>query len=254
MTLDLKYTYRTLSRTGRRLCNEDALYPCGEDIPEVHGLFMACDGVGGAPGGEVASKMACELIARHLDKHLPSHEGIEVIRQSVQSARMQMTTYTITKPHLFRMCTTLTLVYYYNAQVVIAWIGDSRIYHIRDGTILFKSKDHSQVQEWVDVGVLRPEEAITHPMKNVVTRVLGPNHKNVEPEVLTITELRPGDQFVLCTDGILDGLAEPALLGILSSEKNIDEKISAVDAHCKAWSNDNYSMVLIELTGGKHRI
>jgi protein phosphatase len=227
--------------------NEDAVYPNRDGLSEFPGLFIVCDGVGGAPGGEVASEITCRSIPGYFIEQSLTQVNTMAINNAITYASDQMVTHAARSSDLSRMCTTLALLYLAGHKVYSVWIGDSRIYQVRNGKIMFRSKDHSLVQEMVDRGVLKPEETSKHSMKNVVTRVLGPEHTHVEAEIVQLTDLEEGDQFLICSDGIMDGIEESGLISVIAEEQTLDAKIEIIDTRCAEHSSDNYSMILVEL-------
>jgi protein phosphatase len=227
--------------------NEDAVYPDRGGSSAFPGLFIVCDGVGGAPGGEVASEITCRSIPGYFIEQNLAQVNTMAINNAITYACDQMVTHASRTSDLSRMCTTLALLYVAGYKVYAVWIGDSRIYQVRKGKVMFRSKDHSLVQEMVDRGVIRPEEASKHSMKNVVTRVLGPGHTHVEAEIVQLTDLEESDQFLLCSDGVMDGIEESELISIMTEGQTLDAKTEIIDSRCREYSRDNYSVILVEL-------
>ena len=208
-------------------------------------LYMVCDGVGGLEKGEVASKLTCETISNYLLKHETLTE--EDIDAAVLLAEKELQNYIAVNREAEGMATTLTLLATHHKGITIAHIGDSRIYHIREGDILLKTFDHSFVNELVTKNIISEQEALNHPNRNVVTKaIMAGEHQN--PEIDHISDIRPGDYFFLCTDGVLESVSDMDLMTILndSSLPNL-EKLNLIKEKCKAASKDNFSAYLLQV-------
>ena len=193
--------------------NEDSLLA----DPEA-GLFAVADGMGGHEAGEVASAMALAALREALASQgrspaalrTPAHEALA---EGVRVANREVFEVGRHRPEDARMGTTLVTTLIRDGEAVFASVGDSRIYRVRDGTLDQLSRDHSLVGELVARGEMTPEEARHSPHKHVITRALG-----VEPavEVDAWSEaLKPGDLFLLCSDGLTDEVTDPEILDTL---------------------------------------
>ena len=177
--------------------NEDAIgyWPHEDGL-----LFAVADGLGGQAAGEVASALALEVLAREMDR-APSNWALpKRLRRSTQEANIAIHQKSVTVPELRRMGTTLTASVISGNQLVTAHVGDSRLYLLRDDTLTQLTKDHTWVWDQVEYGILSPEEARTHPRRNMLSRCLGP-HLVVGVDVLQI-DLRAGDVLMQCSDGV----------------------------------------------------
>jgi len=214
-------TFAMLSDPGRvRRRNEDA---CAGDAE--HGVFVVCDGVGGAAGGEIASRLAADSFLGHLvemkqagiSAEVAIHNGIEyanrmVHRQSSQAA-------------LRGMATTLVALYFEpsvkpsngdagrSGGAWLANVGDSRCYRLREGRLDQLTLDHSVVEEQVRAGEMTREQAERSPIRNVITRAVGSDSK-VVPDVQRI-EVWPGDLYLLSSDGLMRELEDAQIGEIL---------------------------------------
>jgi protein phosphatase len=144
------------------------------------------------------------------------------------------------------MATTLTLLHLHPQGATIAHIGDSRVYQIRDGQIVFKTHDHSWVNELVSQGVITPEQAQNHPQRNVIARAIQAD-KPAKIEVRLSTDLQPKDYFLMCSDGILESCAEESLLLLMQQDRPNEEKIKMIQERCRLHSKDNFSCYLIQI-------
>jgi serine/threonine protein phosphatase PrpC len=148
-----------ITEKGGRSNNEDSIYPLPEQVTLDQKLFMVCDGVGGAEKGEVASSLACESIQTFFSTFLKDDPTPEFIHKAVHYAEVCFDSYVQEHPEAMGMATTLTMAYIASSGIVLAHIGDSRIYHLRKGEILYQTEDHSLVNSLVKLGKITPEEA-----------------------------------------------------------------------------------------------
>lgn len=181
-------------------------------------LYVVADGMGGHAGGDVASALAVQHLSR-LDRPYSSvDEARETLFTNILEAGRELTTTVEEHPELTGMGTTVSAMIRVGSQMVIAHIGDSRIYRLREGVLEQITSDHTFVQRLVDSGRITPEEAAVHPRRSVLMRVLG--DVDAEPEVDThVVDTQPGDRWLLCSDG-LSGYV---------SERDIAETLLTVD-------------------------
>ncbi|MDP4688741.1 MAG: protein phosphatase 2C domain-containing protein, partial [Pontimonas sp.] len=181
-------------------------------------LFVVADGMGGHAGGDVASALAVQHLFT-LDRTYDTVEDArEALFRGVLDAGADLTNAVVEHPELTGMGTTVSAMIRVKSQMVIAHIGDSRIYRLREGVLEQITADHTFVQRLVDSGRITPEEAAVHPRRSVLMRVLG--DVDAEPEVDThIVDTLPGDRWLLCSDG-LSGYV---------SERDIAETLLTVD-------------------------
>ena len=180
-----------LSHVGRvRPKNEDTLA-----VEPSRGIVMVADGMGGAPGGEVASALAVQETCRGL------HDGVE-IRAAVVKANGKILEMARARPELSGMGTTLTVLHLEleTGDFRVAHVGDSRAYRFHGGELIQLTQDHTAVADMVKKGTLSPDQAEDHPMSHILTRALG---TVPEPEVdLILGVAGEGDEFLLCSDGL----------------------------------------------------
>jgi protein phosphatase len=164
-------------------------------------LFVVADGMGGHAGGDVASALAVQHLSR-LDRAYSSvDEARETLFTNILEAGRELTSTVEEHPELTGMGTTVSAMIRVGSQMVIAHIGDSRIYRLREGVLEQITSDHTFVQRLVDSGRITPEEAAVHPRRSVLMRVLG--DVDAEPEVDThVVDTQPGDRWLLCSDGL----------------------------------------------------
>src|ERR1700738_1541095 len=177
-------------------------------------LYVVADGLGGHSAGEVASSSAVATLGE--EYYSPSnHTRIEpALRQAVQKANLRIHELTHRHAEYRSMETTLSALVVAGAQAYVAHIGDTRVYHWRDGRLSQLTSDHSEAAELVRLRILKPERVRDHPGRNVLTRTLGsrliPRPDYVRQPVL------PGDQFALCSDGLWSEIEDLGLGQVLA--------------------------------------
>jgi PPM family protein phosphatase len=187
-------------------------------------LFLVADGVGGHAAGEKASEMAVNSIEKFVVDtlkwcaHLRATSEGDPILQEFQKALWQANDKVINEadknPAWHGMATTITLGYFFNRELFVAHVGDSRCYLLRSGLLYRLTRDHTFVAEMVRRGVLKPEEAVNHAYRHVVTNVVGGDDPGVQVEMHKIA-LEGGDCLMLCSDGLTEMVSDEDILNIL---------------------------------------
>jgi protein phosphatase len=184
----------------------------------VNGLAVLADGMGGYNAGEVASGMATTVITTEMQQLLAKVHPYEIdpetnkvvaaklVREQVLKANATIYAAAQSQPQYAGMGTTLVVCLFYDNKLLVAHLGDSRLYRMRDGALRQITRDHSLLQEQIDSGLITPEQAKHAQHKNLVTRALGID-PTVEPEIREY-ETRPGDIYLLCSDGLCDMVAD----------------------------------------------
>jgi serine/threonine protein phosphatase PrpC len=238
------------SLQNTRQQNEDALFPPAGTATDADTLFLVCDGVGGAARGEVASQLACQHISTYLRTAAPDVVTEADVRGAVVATEAAFDAYLDAHPGARGMGTTLALLALDAGGATLAHLGDSRVYQFRAGRIRWRTRDHSLVNQLLDAGVLQPEEVPHFSQRNVITRAIqGQSVQVAEPEVQRLTDVQPGDVFLLCTDGVLETLTDAtleALIGATTDEARLLDHLRAACAH----HHDNATAYLIRLVGG----
>jgi protein phosphatase len=191
VTLALRFAAR--SHTGLlRDGNEDSVYAG----PRV---LAVADGMGGHAAGEVASAVAIAALAA-LDEDAPGNDLLSVLRDRAEAANAHLRDMVTGDHALDGMGTTLTAFLFAGSRLGMLHIGDSRAYLLRDGALSQITHDHTLVQTLVDEGRISEEEASTHPQRSLITRALD-GRDGIDPD-LSVREVRAGDRYLLCTDGL----------------------------------------------------
>ena len=222
---------------------------CGET---AYALLVA-DGVGGHSGGEVASRTAVsvlvDLVLRTPDWVLRLDESwLEEVRQRMERRFQQVQEALIGQARedltLSGMGTTMTLACSLGADLLLVHAGDSRAYLFRHNQLYRLTCDHTIAQSLADVGAIRPEEVATHPLRHVLTNVLGSSGDSVRVDCHDL-RLVDGDQILLCTDGLTDLVPHAAIQEVLQSAGTAADACRAlVDLALEAGGKDNVTVVL----------
>jgi len=237
----------SLHGIGKRANNEDNLFPAYSAATIHDRLFMVCDGVGGSEKGEIASQITCRAIPEYYSRNRVEISSDESVHNAIGFAKSEIEGYLEKNPGSEGMATTVTLLHLHESGATVAHIGDSRVYHIRNGKILWKTRDHSYVNNLVQAGVITETEALTHPQRNVIMRALQGNERQVAADVHTILDIQANDYFFLCSDGILEGIDEPALEEILNAVASDEAKMRTIENKCLSLSNDNFTAYLVRI-------
>ena len=232
-----------LSHTGKvRRTNQDAWSYTLEA-----GLFVVCDGMGGAAGGEIASQTAVEAFLEHLCSTDEAARTTRGIAQAVVAANRRVQTRAVHERSLRGMGTTLVaLISCGDNAVAIAHVGDSRCYRWRGSELVCLTQDHSLIAEQMRMGVLTAEQAEHSPMRNVITRAVG-TKRSIEPEVQRLA-VEPGDLFLLCSDGLTRELPDAAVAVLLGRGVSLEERTrSLIEAALRAGGRDNITAILVQM-------
>lgn len=240
--------YATLSRPGKRERNEDCIFPSDGNLAETSGLFLVCDGVGGNPAGESASNIVCSSMVNYMSANVSNRKcETSDIAQALEWAEDRLSDFIAQNPENKDSATTVALLHIYHANVIVAHVGDSRVYHIREGIILFQTRDHSLVNDLVSTGYITADEAKQHPRRNVITKaVSGTGSRNVA-DIKVISDCRAGDYFLVCSDGVLGGIDDNFIQEYFQTGLHPAYIASMIETSCEASSNDNYSAIIVLL-------
>jgi len=239
-----------LTDTGRqREANEDSYFARPP-------LFVVADGMGGAQAGEVASRVAVEAFER-TDVSPSPGDGEpapeELLRETVQVANREIFELAQGDSSRSGMGTTLTAALVQGDEISFGHVGDSRGYVLRDGKLRQVTDDHSLVEELRRQGRLTRDQAAEHPQRSVITRALGPEPQ-VEVDTMTF-RARPGDLFLLCSDGLTTMLSDDDLLAILKREGSLERAARRlVKAANDRGGKDNITVVLFRLESADERV
>ncbi len=210
-------------------------------------LIVVADGMGGHAGGDVASSLAVAALAPLDGESHGPDEALGLLESSIDNARLDLVERSEQTPELAGMGTTVTALLRSGNTLAMAHLGDSRAYLLRDGVLNQVTTDHTFVQHLVDTGRITPEEAEYHPQRNVVMRVLGDFDVDLTPD-MSVREARPGDRWMLCSDGLSGFVSLETLEQTLISVRDTDECAERLlHLALRAGSTDNVTVVVVDV-------
>ncbi len=219
-------------------------------IHEELGLFVLADGMGGHQGGEIASQLCVEKVIEFFLKN-EGNDPASLLQQSLIQANQAIFQHSITEPKLQGMGTTATILKLSkNGMAHIAQVGDSRAYYWNSQGIWQLTQDHSLVQEKLRAGLITREQVKTDEMKNVITRSVG-YESNLKIDLYSFAT-KPGDGFLLCSDGLSNPVSDALMFDILdeSSKSGLhleDTTQRLVEAANARGGDDNVTVVLVRM-------
>jgi protein phosphatase len=226
-------------RGRKRESNEDAF-----GFSVEHGVFVVCDGMGGAAAGEIASSLAVDEVMRLLTNRDAARPLLEDAEAAVASANTAIFMRSQSNQNLNGMGTTLVSLLAEDQRGWLINVGDSRGYRMRNSHLEQITLDHSLVEEQVRMGRMDPAEALRSPFKNVITRALG-TQSSITPDIFEL-ENEPGDLFMLCSDGLTRELADPTIEWILKLDLPLQELCARlVEAANNSGGHDNITCLLV---------
>jgi PPM family protein phosphatase len=249
------WAYAGKTDVGRtRAHNEDSIA-----INEQLQLVALADGMGGYQAGEVASKIAIDVLTQEITESKLTEKDIAKIdpdtgtsvamrrlRSAIERANNQICKVSREKEELDGMGTTIVAACFYDGRVGIAHVGDSRCYRYRDDKLEQLTRDHSLVQEQIEKGLITEDQASASPQKNLITRALG-----IDALAQADTQefrTRTGDVYLLCSDGLSDMVEQETMLRELQRSADLEGIVKRlVDAANEAGGRDNISVILVRV-------
>lgn len=234
------YSSRGLTDVGRvRKSNEDA-FLCDDSL----GVWAVADGMGGHDAGEIASDMAVSKLHEALRKS-PGAD-VNALRDIVGSINRAIYQYGLEHNLPNGLGTTLSAMVAYGARsLIVAHVGDSRLYRLRGSQLHQLTTDHSWVQHQIDLGMLTEAEARKHPLRNVIMRSLGYDSE-VYPD-LVIIEWEPGDRYLLASDGLSNKIPESELPAMLERRAETQQTLrQLIETALERGGEDNITAVIVD--------
>ncbi len=239
-TAVVHYTASAATDRGRkRPSNEDAF---GYSVE--HGVYVVCDGMGGAAAGEIASSLAVDEVLSRLTNRDLKMEPQLAAEQAIDAANEVIFSRSQRSLSLNGMGTTLVGFLAEDRHVWVINVGDSRCYRLRNSHLEQITLDHSLVEEQVRMGRMTPAEALRSSLRNVITRALG-TQSRVTPDVFAL-EADAGDLFLLCSDGLTRELSDEHIQSLLAVDRPLEDLCAGlVNAAKKAGGHDNITCILV---------
>ncbi len=244
---------------GTGMSDTGVIRPNNEDYFHVDNelsLYIVCDGVGGSKCGEVASKMAAESCAEFIrnnkrlisDYYCTNDESlvIDLMHHAISEACLKVYTAGMNSKKYSGMATTLTALLFLNQKAVLGHVGDSRCYLARNNQVHAVTEDHTLGKEMRERGSMSEEEIKSQKLDHILNRCIG-HYQNVEIDTLFF-DILPGDQLILCSDGLHNYLREPIqLLPMLESDEQSTSLKRMLEFAIHSGGRDNITAILVEM-------
>ncbi|MFB3103427.1 MAG: PP2C family serine/threonine-protein phosphatase [Pseudomonadales bacterium] len=236
------FRWTSASRTdvgNERQVNEDACL----DLP-ARGFWAVADGMGGHAAGDVASQMLVSKLSG-VDSHDKFSDFVDDIEDRVLEVNQRLHDMSIEGEEARVIGSTLAALLAFGPNVVSMWVGDSRVYLLRQGGLLIQvTRDHSEVEEMIEQGTLDQESALDHPSANIVTRAVGGS-----PDLyvdMELGKLEDKDRFLICSDGLFKDLLEEEIEQLVGEGSCVEACDSLIDTALERECSDNVTVVVVE--------
>lgn len=239
MINNLSTSYAITHRGAVRQLNEDAHAEINS-----HNLWVVADGMGGHEAGEIASQLVVDVIRATAEKFKLEDLNVSDIVKAIEDANRQLNEYSAQYLSHKTAGSTVTVLFVKNKRYYILWVGDSRAYLLRNSRLVQISRDHSQVNDLIDEGVIAAEEAKNHPLSNVITRAVGVMD-DVKVDVVE-GDINTGDIFLLCSDGLTGELSDEEICLSLEPSSIIDSGMALMHSSLVRGAKDNVTCILVK--------
>lgn len=227
----------------KRQLNQDYVFTSEEPVGNLPNLFIVADGMGGHNAGDYASKFSVETIVKEV-KESPEKNPVKILEKAITTANALIRVKASEDSQLTGMGTTVVIATCMGRYMHVANVGDSRLYVVNK-LITQITRDHSLVEEMIQVGGLNREAARTHPDKNIITRAIGAMD-SVKADFFSV-ELEPGDLVLMCSDGLTNMLEDEEIRMILNKQRDVVEGAQELVRRAnEQGGKDNIAVVLIE--------
>ena len=233
----------------RREINEDYLFTSDKPVGNLPNLFIVADGMGGHNAGDYASKHAVEKAVSAIEQYTDEYDAENILQKAIDDANTHINQISRHSSKYKGMGTTFVAVTFDGCHVTVANVGDSRMYVVND-FITQITKDHSLVEEMVDMGGIDREAARVHPDKNIITRAIGVK----EYVLVDFFDVHIGlaEKLLLCTDGLTNMLKDDEIHRIIMDSSSLEEAgRRLIEAANENGGRDNIAVVLVEPFGGQ---
>jgi PPM family protein phosphatase len=242
----------SLTDVGRQRSNNEDSYlywepDSDEEFRRKGRLAVIADGMGGYEGGQEASRIAVETV-RHVYDHSFGVNPQDTLLQAFESAHQNIQRYATEHPQFYGMGTTCTALSIVDRQLHFAHVGDSRLYHIRAESISRLTRDHSFVGRLVESGIVRSEDAESHPQRHILTAALG-SGREVAPHVPDRPfPLEEGDTLILCTDGLWGLVGDRELAQVAQAAAPAEACLKLVRMALERGGPDNITVLVLRVS------
>jgi len=238
---NFRWTSVSVTHVGNvRSVNEDSIL----ELPHA-GLWVVADGMGGYQAGDVASQLIVGRL-KQLEADSSIESAVEYVQDQLFESNQQLVDYANQTNSGSPVGSTVVLLLVRGTTAAFLWVGDSRIYRLRNGSLQQMTRDHSAVEEWVEKGLLSRSEAENHPSANVITRAVGSPE---QLEIDTVYEsLQDDDMYLLCSDGLNKEISDIEIMTIMSKGDITEACETLVGTSLQRQGKDNVSVILIKFS------
>ncbi|MCR4584902.1 MAG: Stp1/IreP family PP2C-type Ser/Thr phosphatase [Lachnospiraceae bacterium] len=238
------YSVTDIGRT--RKLNQDYVFTSQMPLGQLPNLFIVADGMGGHKAGEYASKCAVDTVVEKVS--LSREKGtIRILSKAIRQANTRIREKAASDENFQGMGTTLVAASFDEEELIVANVGDSRLYLFKEGRLKQITTDHSLVEEMIRMGELERKDARLHPDKNIITRAIGAAD-DVDVDFFEVDGVEEGDIILMCTDGLSNMLDDREIEGIIASGDNVEETAERlVSAANMNGGRDNIGVVLVKV-------
>lgn len=236
------YSWKSCALTNQgnvRDHNEDACLDAGE-----RGFWVVADGMGGHDFGDYASELIVERLGAMADAERPG-AFVDRVEDELLGVNRHLYDKSMEGAEPSVIGSTVVVLIAFDEYCVTVWAGDSRLYLLRDGALTRVSRDHSEVQALVDQGVVKPEDAESHPQANVITRAVGGSQSLYLD--YDLGELKAGDRYLLCSDGLYKDIDEPEVCDYLGRGDCTEASNGLLELALSRECADNVTVIVVDI-------
>lgn len=243
----IEFSSSSRSSAGNiRTINEDSYI----DSPR-NGIWAVADGMGGHQSGDLASRLITQSLGV-IKQHGSLEDTIDDVKECLNNANIFLLKEASIREGNQTIGSTVVIFITDNDQCAVLWVGDSRLYRLRENKLALMTKDHSQVQELVDLGVLKAEDAENHPSANIITRAVGASPGlQIDDKHFHTQE---GDTFLLCSDGLYKELSDNEIASTLIQHNNKKACEELIELALKKECRDNVTAIVIDTLASEKTI
>jgi serine/threonine protein phosphatase PrpC len=241
----------SLTDVGRQRSNNEDSYlywepDSDEDFRRKGRLAVIADGMGGYEGGQEASRLAVETVRHVYDSEFDRDPQITLV-EALATAHQNIQRYAQEHPQFHGMGTTCTALSIVGRELCFAHVGDSRLYLVRPQTVTRLTRDHSYVGRLVESGIVRSEDAESHPQRHILTAALGSGKEIIPDQPEHPIPLAEGDTLVLCTDGLWSLVGEPDIASVIRSNTPAESCLALVKMALDRGGPDNVTVLVMRI-------
>ena len=230
-----------------RQVNQDYMYTSLDPVGNLPNLFVVADGMGGHAAGDFASHYGVAALVEEVKRNDNIYNPVKIIRNGINAANTAVLDAAVRDPNMAGMGTTMVVATVSGDYLYVANVGDSRLYVTSSDGLTQITQDHSLIAEMVRLGELKPEEALHHPDKNIITRAVG-TEESVQIDFFDL-KLEEGQVFLMCSDGLTNMVENDDIYRIIKEsikEGDTDPAAALVAAANEGGGRDNIAVIVVD--------